>query len=379
MKTLMWLIPALIVVAVIAWKAYKSYKKGLFSALLDLGSCIAGAALAFAITRLLLNPENTDLFGLGEKLLGVVPPEFIATSPRYEALIRALPTAVAALIIFSALFGLLRSVCASILHRLDHKFGWSEKWLCFHGHRFVAVGVGLVTALFLLVMHLVPVGGLSTFASTAVQLVDTVFDAKEYPVLSDTVHGLAESPAVRAVDALGSRKLFCELTTARRGNETFSVGEELLHLAESFTNVLPTLRSFTTDGLGNDPEAIRDLPDQLLSTPEMRELAAGLLVSSREELVSSDAVRILSDLLDVPTDRFNTYLDQLDTESIHGDVTTFCNMAAILAEEGHVPEKGQEFDDAVLEDAALKARVRAELEQNAKLAQIFTPEKAEEA
>lgn len=377
MKTLMWLIPVLIFVAVVAWKSYKSYKKGLMAVLLELGISVVAAVLAFGVTRLFVNPEKVDIFGLGEKLLGIVPADFVAVSPRYEALIRALPTAVAALLVFSALFGIFRSIGGYICRKLNKKHSWTEKCLVFKGHKWVAVGVGLVTAIFILVIQLVPLGGITTVTSTTVQLVETVLDSQEYAVLTDALHGLAESPALQTVDALGSRKLFCELTKARRGDETFSVGEELLHLADGFTKALPALNAISTDELRQDPQAIRDLPAQLLSTPEMQELTAGMLVSAREDLVSSDAVRILSDLLDVSVDRFGTYIDQLTPDMVHADVTTFCQMAAILAEGGYLPAAGEEFDDAVLDNAQLKTQLRAELDKNSTLAQFFTPEAAE--
>lgn len=194
MKTLMWLIPVLIFVAVVAWKSYKSYKKGLMAVLLELGISVVAAVLAFGVTRLFVNPEKVDIFGLGEKLLGIVPADFVAVSPRYEALIRALPTAVAALLVFSALFGIFRSIGGYICRKLNKKHSWTEKCLVFKGHKWVAVGVGLVTAIFILVIQLVPLGGITTVTSTTVQLVETVLDSQEYAVLTDALHGLAESP-----------------------------------------------------------------------------------------------------------------------------------------------------------------------------------------
>lgn len=374
MKTLMWLLPLLLVVGLLAWRCYKSYKKGLMAVLLELGVDVVSALLAFVLTRILVNPENLDIFGLGEKLLTYVPQEFLQTSPRYEALIRAIPTAVAALIAFSLGFAFLRWLLGLIVFKLDKKWGWDQKYLQFKGQKYVAMGVGLLTALFMLVMHLVPVGGLSVAVSSSVQLVETVVDIQEYAAVLDAVHGLAESPAIRMVDSLGSRKMFCELTKARRNGEAFSAGEEMLHLADAFTKALPALRSVSTEELRRDPESLRGLPDALLATPEMRELAAGVLVSAREELVGSDAIKILSDLLDVSTDRFGAYIDQLQADTLHADVTTFCNMAAILAEGGYLPAEGEVFDDALLEDAQLKARIRAEMDKNAALAQFFAPE-----
>lgn len=371
MKLLMLWIPSCIIFLVIAWRAWKTYKNGLFLALIQLCVTAVSAAFAYLITRKFLNPAEVDVWDLGKKLLTVIPEDFLLFNPTLEAFLIALPTALIALIVFSVLFEILRIIFGRIFTRLNRKHRWSEHCLHFHGSGVIAIVVGVLTAVLTLLMQLVPLGGISTVSHNALRITEKFLPHSASSIVSDALEGLSESPAIRMIDELGCRKMFYSLTTARRGEESFSVGEELLGISEAFTEMIPLLDIAAADDIAFDVQAISTLPETLTKTPQMAQLTIGMIRSMRDQLSQSDAIKILSQLMQVDEQRFADYFAQLTPDALPGDLQTFCDIAALLSEQKLIPKPGEQFDSDALTDQTLLDQVRVEILKNPALAAFF--------
>ena len=89
--------------------------------------------------------------------------------------------------------------------------------------------------------------------------------------------------------------------------------------------------------------------------------------SYRQELSDSDAVLIMSTLTGTTPERFEQYLAQLTEEQAREDLTTFCEIAALLGDRGLIPESGELFDLNALSDPQLLAEARQILSENQQL------------
>ena len=119
MEIIITIIPILLVIFIIAKEAWQTWKDGLFLALIKLGISLVSAVLAFLLTRLLVNPAWVDLFGLGKLLLSKIPKDFLVVNPHLKDFLKALPTALIALLAFTGLFDLLRLNGNKLLAKLD--------------------------------------------------------------------------------------------------------------------------------------------------------------------------------------------------------------------------------------------------------------------
>ena len=187
---------------------------------------------------------------------------------------------------------------------------------------------------------------------------------KGWPALGNAVHTLKNNPIFTVADSLGCYEAFCDLTTAQRDGEIFSVGQELNDISETFVALLPVFDALPSEHNMPTAEELRALPDALGDSPEVMGLMTGLVRSNTEALGSSDAVMIVSRLIGTTPEVFEAYLEQLAVENAHGDLTTFCNISALLADRCLLPESGGVFQMEALEDEALLTEVRQELEKN---------------
>lgn len=367
MDVIMWLLPVCITLFVMIRGAIRTWKNGLFMALMDLCASIASAYLAFLLTRLLINPARVDLFGLGALLLRHIPAGFLAASPRLEAFFSALPTAILALLFFTIAFEVLRLNSYKLLEKGNKKFGWSEKLLQFKAAKPLSMGVGALTAMVCILADLVVLSGVVTFSGNMLYCAEVATGDQIFSVFGGSVHTLHNNPVFRIANTLGCYEAFCDLTTAQRDGEEFSVGQELNDISETFVKLLPIFDALSKDGAVPTAEELRALPDALGDSTEVMELLTGLVRSNTEALGSSDAVMIVSRLIGTTPEVFEAYLEQLAVENAHDDLTTFCNIAALLADRGLLPEEGENFRLDALEEEALLAEVRQELEQNPEL------------
>ena len=164
MDIITWLLPVCITLFVVVRGAIRTWKNGLFMALMDLCATIASAFMAFFLTRLLIDPAKVDLFGLGALLLRHIPAGFLAASSRLEAFFSALPTAILALLFFTIAFEALRATGYKLLEKGNIKYGWSEKLLQIKATKPLSMGVGALTALVCVLTDLVVLSGVITFS-----------------------------------------------------------------------------------------------------------------------------------------------------------------------------------------------------------------------
>ena len=369
MKTIMWLAPCCIVLLIVALHTWRIYRKGLVMALVHLGATLLSAVAAFALTRNFLDPATVDIGGLGESLAGLIPPEFHSIHPGFPEFIRALPTALIALIAFPLLFGILRPILNKIASLLCKPL--TSMLPRFPGSGLLAIAVSIVSAILVLMVHLVPLGGISTVASDTLQIAKKVANNEDFTVAADALQGLTESPVVVAIDEMGCRKLFYELTSAKRGEETFSVGEELTHFTGAFSDLIHIFDAIPTDGITMSAENIQALIESLTGSDFVVELTTGLVRSFGEELAGSDAIHIVSQLMDVSENRFQEYFAQISADTLPDDLQTFGDIAAVLSSQSVIPKPGGEFDYAALSDPALMEQVRQIALKNPHITQFF--------
>ena len=371
MDFLIHALPVIIVLLVVGIQIWRTWKHGLFLALVQLGITVVAGLLSYLLIRLLLNPAWVDLFGLGALLLEKVPEGFVDAMPQLEAFLLALPTAILALICFTLLFDLLCSLGCKLLYKLNDKHKWSEKFLRIKPEKAVTAVVAVLIALVCMIPDLMILSGTLTFAGNLLYCAASVTDEPIFTTTGDFVHRLEESAVIRVCNALGADQLFFGLTTAQRDGETFSVGEELNQMSEGVVGILPVYEVLNTENGAPTPEQLRALPEALGGSPEALGLTVGLARSYREELGGSDAVMIVSQLIGTSPERFEEYLGQMTTDTAQEDLTTFCEIAAMLGDRGLLPGEGEEFDTSVLSDPELLEAVQAEVAKNSRLTAFF--------
>ena len=371
MDFLITVLPILLVLFIVVKDAWRIWKEGLFLALVKLGIALVSFVLAYFLTRLLLDPAKVDLFGLGKLVLKYVPEDFIIVMPKLEAFLRALPTALIALIGFTVFFELLRINGNKLLRKLNEKHQWSEKFLKIKLEKPLTVVVGLLIAAVCLMTDMVTLAGTLTFSGNMLYCAKTATGEKIFDTLGDVVHQLKVNPVIKLANGLGAEDMFFELTMAQRDGEPFSVGQELNDLSDAFVGILPVFEVMPKEGEIPSPEQIRALPEALSSSEDSLALTVGLVRSYREELGDSDAVLILSSLIGTTPQRFEQYLSTLTTDDAEDDLVTFCEIAAMLGDRGLIPEAGENFDLDALADPALLTEVRQEVLKNDELASFF--------
>lgn len=364
-------LPVIIVLVILAIQGWQTWKNGLFLALIQLGIGIVTAFLAFFLTRLLIDPAKVDLFGLGKLLLQHIPADFLTVMPSMEAFLSALPTALLALIGFTIIYDILRLSCNKLLYKLNAKYKWSDKYLKVKHKKPLTVVVGVLLAFVCLLPDLAILSGTLTFAGNMLYCAGSVTGEPLFISTGDIVHQLRQNPVIHLLHGTGVDQIYYDLTSAQRDGEPFSVGRELDHMSNAFVGILPMYDILNREGEPPTPEQIRALPEALAHSEETLALTASLVRSYREELGSSDAVMIVSKLLDTTPERFEEYLSQLTVETAQADLTTFCEVAALLADRGLIPESGEDFDLNALSDPELLAQAQAELAKNPGLAAFF--------
>lgn len=364
MDFLIYAVPTCIVLFSIGRQAWRIWKEGLFMALAQLGIALVSAFLSFFLTRLLLDPARVDLFGLGGLLLKHVPAGFVTAMPQTEAFLRALPTALLALIGFSVIFELLRINGNKLLRKLNEKHRWSERFLKFKAEQACTVVVAILIAAVCLAPDMITICGALTFSGNMLYCADAATGEEIFSTMGDFVHQLEKNPVIRLANSLGAQDVYFELTSASRDGEPFSVGQELNELSTAFVGLLPVFEVMPREGQVPTAAQLRALPEALGSSEESLGLLVGLVLSYQEDLGSSDGVKILSTLIGTTPKRFQQYLSQLTVATARDDLETICEIAALLADRGLIPEAGDPFDISALADPLLLAEVRQTLLQN---------------
>lgn len=372
MKVLIYTLPIVIVVLRLGYKGWRIMREGLFLALMQLTVSVISAIGSFLLTRLCLNPARVDLFGWGEQLVAFVPQDFFTVMPKWEALLRALPTALIALAGFTVLFDVMRWLGVKLLKKMNTQYGWSNKFLKMQGEKLLTACTGVVLAAVCLMPSFVILCGILPCSVNMLHCADAVLEQDIYGNAEDILRLLDESPLIRFGNALGADDVYYALTTAKRNGEDFSVGQELNQLSGAFVSMLPVLDALNFKN-GQPPSAadLRQLSALLGESEEGLALVVSVIRSYSDLLRDSDAIEIMSTLMDTEPERFAEYLQQLDMETAQDDLRTFCEVVAILSERDLLPASGELFDKSALEDDALKALIRAEIEKNSDLSRFF--------
>ena len=371
MSILMTAVPSCIIFFVIAWRAWRTYKNGLFIALLQLGMAVLSAVISYLLTRLLLNPAKVDIFDLGQLLVSRIPPSFFTINPEMEVFLAALPTALAALIAFTSIFELLRSLSNKLLYKLEKKYGLSKRFLNFVGNRVAALAVGALTAAVCLLVDLVVLNGIVGFSANMLRCAGIVTDQEVFSVTANAFDEYNRSPVKKFTDALGCRQVYHGLTTASRNGESFSVGQTLDQVSQVFLGIMPLFDTLPSAEHMPETEDLQSLPDQLLATPHAAEMIVGLVSASQEQLANSDAATILCRIMGVTREQFAAYLASLAPENAATDLRTFCNIAAILRQHDLLPRPGEMLELSQLDSQQVQAAVREEVLKNPTLAAFF--------
>jgi len=371
MAILITVIPILLVVYIIAKEAWQAWKGSLLLALIKLGISLVSVGFAFFLTRLLVNPAWIDLLGLGKLLLSKIPKDFLVVNPHLKDFLKALPTALIALLAFTGFFDLLRLSGYKLLRKLDEKHKWSERFLKVRREKVYTVCTGVLTSVVCLMTDLVILCGTLTFSGNMLYCAKAATGENVFLTAGDAVHQLQKNPVVRLANSMGAEKVFFTLTTAQRDGETFSVGEEMIQISNAFVDMLPVFEVLPKDGQVPTPEQIRALPKAIGDNPDTMGLLVGLVRSYRQDLGDSDAVMIISALMGTTPERFEEYLSQLTVEDAYDDLVTFCSISALLGDRGLLPEAGGTFDQSALTDPSLLEEVQKELSKNEDLTNYF--------
>ena len=370
MDFLVTFIPILLVIFIIVKEVWQTWKDGLLLTLIKLGITLVSLALAFGLTRLLINPAKVDLFGLGQLLMDQIPGDFFIVMPETEAFIKALPTALLAVVGFTIIFDLIRTNLCKLMRKLDSTHHWSEKYLKFKGEKFATMAVGALCSAICLLTDLIVLCGTLTFSGNMLYCAEAATGQEIFTTMGDVVHQLEENPVIRLANNLGAQEAFFELTKGERDGKSFSVGQELIHYSDVFVGILPVFDALPKEGHTPTPEQIRALPE-LLQDEESVALLVAMVRSYREDLGSSDAVMIISTLIGTTPEEFERYLGQLTEEAAHEDLETVCQIAALLADRGLIPEGGEYIDMEALEDLELLAQIRQIVLENENFVAYF--------
>lgn len=371
MQFLITYLPILLAIFLIAKEAWQTWKDGLFLSLIKLGITIVSLGLSFGLTRLLINPARVDLFGLGQLLYDKIPVDFFIVMPQMEAFIKALPTALLAIIGFTVIFDLIRINGCKLMRKLNAKHHWSERFLKIRYEKAATLAVGALCSALCLMTDLVILCGSLTFSGNMLYCAKTATGQELFASAGDVVHQLEKSPLIRLANSLGAQDVFFKLTEGQRDGETFSVGQELIRVSDSFVGMLPVFDVLPRDGEVPSPGQIRALPEALGSSEDSLALLVGTVRSYREDLGDSDAVMILSSLMGTTPEKFEQYLSQLTVEDSKKDLETFCEVAALLADRDLIPEEGENFDLEALKDPVLLKEVKDQLDKNKHLTTYF--------
>lgn len=371
MQTVMFVVPACIILFLVARKTWRIYKDGLLLALLQLGLVIISAALAFVLARMIFNPAKVDFLQLGQKIIDAIPADFFLVCPSMEAFVRALPTAICALIGFTVFFEVIRVFGARFLSWLVKKNKWNEIYLQFPGSKVVALAVGAMTAALAILIDLVILNGIVAFSGNMLRCAQAATGESYFGTVADALVEYEKSPIKRITDALGCRQVFNALTTGSRDGESFSVGQELTQLSTTFAGIMPVFEAIPTEDHLPEAQTLRDLPRVIAGSPASMELITGLVRASRESLSQSDAVLIASTLLGTTPERFSQYLSQITVQTAQKDLETFCNIAALLRQYDLLPGKGNVIQLSDLENQALMEDVAKEVKSNLEMARFF--------
>ncbi len=372
MRTVMFIVPACIILFLVIRKTWRIYKDGLLLALLQLGLVAVSAVAAFVLTRVFFNPSKVDAFGLGQMVMERIPAGFFAACPDMEPFVWALPTAVVALLAFTLFFEILRVAGARVLSWVVKKNKWNETHLQFPGSKVLAVAVSAVTAVLALLIDLVILNGVATFSGNMLHCAQAATGKEIFGVMAEALDEYEKSPVKRITDALGCKKVYFALTGSCREGQGISMGEELNQISNAIAGLMPLFEVFPTEDSLPDAQALRDLPGKLAENPESLELLAGLARASGDKLAESDAVLIMSTLLNTTPERFGEYLEQVEIEETQKDLQTFCNIAALLRENDLLPKQGSTITLNELKQEDLLADVRVELQNNPELAAFFS-------
>lgn len=368
MEILMTVVPSCIIFFIIAWRAWKTYKGGLFISLVQLGITAVCAVVSFLLTRLLLDPARVDIFGLGQLIIDRIPHIFFEINTDLEAFMSALPTAIMALLAFTFIFETLRFWGGKALYKLEKKHNLSEKFLNFSGNKIAALGVGAVTAAICLLMDLVILNGIVGFSSNMLHCAKTATGQEIFSVMAEALDSYDRSPVKKFTDSLGCKKVFNALTQTSSNGETFSVGQKLTDVSYVLAGIMPVFDALPSEDHMPEPEDLRNLPAQLAATPHSVEMVAGLIAASKDQLAGSDAVLVISRLLGITPQQFAAYLSTITAKNALADLQTICNIAAILREHDLLPKTGDTISLTQLDDESLRAAALAEVLKNPDLA-----------
>lgn len=366
MEQVLWLLPAALMILSVGIRVWKAYRKGLLLALLQLGAVAASAVLAYVLTRTFLKPGTTDVMGLGAALVDRLGREELPLAGMEEFL-KALPTAMLALVAFTVGFAVLKAILGGILRKLDRKYGWSKKVLCFSGNRLVAMIPGLAGAVICLLAEWMLLNGILAISSGVLTAAQLFVNEPAVEKTAVAVRELAESPAIRLTDALGCRWTFCSLTTAEKDGEEFSVGESLIgvsKLAAGVEKLGALLPGSTERPTGDD---FRELANYMDRNPEAVGVIVEVLKSYREKLLPKETVEELCRAIGISGEKAENYLQKLETVTAQQDIETVCNIAAILCDRGLLPENPEVLDVSALSDPQLREEILQELRKNQKL------------
>ena len=212
--------------------------------------------------------------------------------------------------------------------------------------------------------------GTLTFSGNMLYCAEAATGQEIFTTMGDVVHQLEENPVIRLANNLGAQEAFFELTKGERDGESFSVGQELIHYSDVFVGILPVFDALPKEGEAPTAKQLRQLPETL-EEEESVALLVGMARSYKEDLGQSDAVLILSALVGTTPEDFEDYLGELTTETAHEDLTTICEVAALLAEKDLIPENGEDFDMEALEDPELLTRIHQEIHKNQHLVEAL--------
>lgn len=364
MEKIIWLIPIVIAALIMIRQIIRTWKDGLFLSLLQLVWTVAAAIGGFFLTHALIDPAKMDLFGLGEKLAVMIPERFMKGLPVLDPLVRALPTALIAIIAFPVIFEVLRSAGCWVLRKLNRKFGWSEKILCFRGEKVAAEVVGLITSVVCVMTDMVIFAGMLSFCGNMFYCAEQVLKDETFGTMNAAVQTLEENPVIRAADALGAEDMLAYLTAAEQNGKPFSVSSELTRMSKAVVELMPVLEvvlpSEDRKPTGDD---FRALPVKLKDAPDGMDLMVDIVKSYSEELESSNAVQVFIEMTGTTPEQVQDYVASIDEETAPEDVETVCEVAAILADHGVMV--GQEVDlEAAMSNEALLEEVKAAVLNN---------------
>lgn len=367
MKQFIWLLPAILMVLSVGLRVWKAYRKGLFLSLLQLGAVAISAILAFVLTKIFVNPARLDFMGLGASLADMIAEDGMSLPSSLNAFIKALPTAMLALVVFTVAFVILKAILCAVIRGLNKKHGWSEKVLCFPKSKLVALAPGLASAVLCLLAELVLVNGLLCVASGTLTVVRVFSQEPALEEVAFVVQELADSPAIQLTDDLGCRWAFYSLTTAEDNGEKFSVGERMIGAVKLVQGLEKASAFLPGSEKMPDGDDFRALGEYMQENPEAAGTVVDVLKSYREELLPPETIEQISQAIGVDTAPVEKYIQELEAATAQEDISTICNVVAILADRELLPGDSEELDVDAFADPELQKLILEELQKNERL------------